>query len=650
VAIGGGGAAELRDLLEDQAQERIGNIASEVGITSVTGENDLYIFPDEAAFRRLRLDNSRSLVDGELIRDWSLDGTWTAIWLYDEDFNLESLSKYPAIARIMRLAYAVLRRRKRFGTPMIDRGLTWYEWQELYVSKLRVPLSITFGFVATHNHFVFDDGGKVFLQTAPVIKLPADTTEDRHLELLGLLNSSTACFWLKQVCFPKGGNSVGQDGARVRPEMWDVYFEFDSTKVKQFPVSAEKPLAFARSIHSEANARQAILPAKLCAVGIPTRCALDAARDKAAAHLARMIALQEELDWRCYRLYGILDEDFTVAPEQVPPLHLGERAFEIRMAREHRETTWFDRHRSTPITELPAHWPEAYRKVVCHRLEVMKSNHDIGLIEQPEYKRRWNLLTWEEMEQAALKNWLLDRMEANAIWHEHAPVSCAKLRDALARDADWTLVAGIYNGGPIDNLDELIVRLAVMESVPFLPVLRYTESGLRKRTEWEQVWDLQRKEDAGETVEIPVPPKYRTHDFRKSDYWRLRGGLDVPKERFILYAAFERDADPSPVLGWAGWNHLEQARALASYYQRMRQDEGWEPERLKPILAGLLDLKPWLVQWHNEVDPEMGVRMGEYFVQFAEGQCQELGFSPEDVCAWQPATVSGRRGRRRRSQ
>jgi hypothetical protein len=280
----------------------------------------------------------------------------------------------------------------------------------------------------------------------------------------------------------------------------------------------------------------------------------------------------------------------------------------------------------------------------------MQSNRDIGLIEQPEYKRRWNLPTWEEMEQAALKSWLLDRMEAIAIWHEHAPVSCARLRDALARDVDWTSVAEIYNGGPIDSLDEFIMRLAVTESVPFLPVLRYTESGLRKRTEWEHVWDLQRREDAGETVEITVPPKYRTSDFRKSDYWRLRGGLDVPKERFILYPAFERDADASPVLGWAGWNHLEQARALAGYYQRMRQEEGWEPERLKPILAGLLDLKPWLVQWHNEVDPEMGVRLGEYFVQFAEGQCQELGFSPEDVRAWQPATAAPRRGRRRRSQ
>jgi len=251
------------------------------------------------------------------------------------------------------------------------------------------------------------------------------------------------------------------------------------------------------------------------------------------------------------------------------------------------------------------------------------------------------------MEQAALKSWLLDRMETNAIWHEHTPVSCSQLRDVLSKNADWVAVAGIYNGAPVENLDDLVTRLAVTEAVPFLPVLRYTETGLRKRAEWEQVWELQRKEDAGETVEIPVPPKYRTNDFQRGDYWRLRGGLDVPKERFVLYPGLERDADRTPVLGWAGWNHLEQAQALAGYYQRMRTEEGWEPERLKPILAGLLDLKPWLLQWHNDVDPETGVRLGEYFVQFAESQCQELGFSPESVRAWQPAaTATRRRGRR----
>ena len=75
-----------------------------------------------------------------------------------------------------------------------------------------------------------------------------------------------------------------------------------------------------------------------------------------------MIALQEELDWEVYRLYGLLDEDLTLPDGDVPPLRLGERAFEIVLARRvaagEEQTTWFERHGSTPITELPAHWPE----------------------------------------------------------------------------------------------------------------------------------------------------------------------------------------------------------------------------------------------------------------------------------------------------
>ena len=85
------------------------------------------------------------------------------------------------------------------GRTKVEDGLAWYEWGRLTAEKLRTPLTITFAFVATHNHFVLDRGGKVFKQTAPVIKLPPDATEDEHLALLGLLNSSTACFWMKQV-------------------------------------------------------------------------------------------------------------------------------------------------------------------------------------------------------------------------------------------------------------------------------------------------------------------------------------------------------------------------------------------------------------------------------------------------------------------
>ena len=46
-----------------------------------------------------------------------------------------------------------------------------------------------------------------------------------------------------------------------------------------------------------------------------------------------MIAVQEELDWEVYRLYGLIDEDLTYGGDDLPGLALGERAFEIVLAR-----------------------------------------------------------------------------------------------------------------------------------------------------------------------------------------------------------------------------------------------------------------------------------------------------------------------------
>lgn len=647
-SIGGGGAAELKDVLCGD-RSLLEAACPQIGFMAFTGEDDVYLLPQRGPIGS-KLESAMPVVEGGTIRDWQMSEPLSGVWPYREDLSVRPLAEIPRIARHFWIYSRHLRARKRFGVVVTNLDMSWYEWRELYTSKLAGPLTIAYGEIATHNHFMIDRGGRVFKQTAPVIKLPESANEDDHLGLVGTLNSSSTCFWLKQVCYNKGTGGISEG---LKTDRWEQFVCFNATTVGKLPLPAAHPVTISRAIQQNAECRLGLLPSPVCSEQVPTGSILRDAKANANLHLGRMIALQEELDWQVYHLYGLLDEDVSLPPDEVPPLTLGERAFEILLARKmiagETATAWFERHGSTPITELPSHWPERYTRTVERRLEIIASNRNIALIEQPEYKRRWNLPTWEEMEQAALKNWLLDRMETNAIWHEHTPVSCSQLRDALSKDADWVSVAGIYNGAPVENLDDLVTRLAVTEAVPFLPVLRYTEIGLRKRAEWEQVWDLQRREDAGETVEIPVPPKYRTNDFQRSDYWRLRGGLDVPKERFITYPGLERDSDRTPVLGWAGWNHLEQAQALSGYYQRMRTEEGWEPERLKPILAGLLDLKPWLLQWHNDVDPETGVRLGEYFVQFAESQCQELGFSPESVRAWQPVTATnpGRRGRRR---
>jgi hypothetical protein len=224
--------------------------------------------------------------------------------------------------------------------------------------------------------------------------------------------------------------------------------------------------------------------------------------------------------------------------------------------------------------------------------------------------------------------------------------------------------AELYEKRSDFNVDRLVAELVAAEAVPYLPALRYSDLGLRKRADWERTWDLQRQEDAidaradlsvdekralktREIGDIPVPPKYRPADSTKGDYWRLRGGLDVPKERFVSYPGAEREADESLVVSWAGYDHLEQAQALGSYYVTMKQEEGWPPERLLPLLAGLRELVPWLKQWHNDFDAASGTQLGDYYEGFVTDQVREFGYTVDYLAEVVPPAPPRPRGRRR---
>ncbi|WP_399135064.1 DUF7008 domain-containing protein [Streptomyces sp. Li-HN-5-11] len=73
---------------------------------------------------------------------------------------------------------------------------------------------------------------------------------------------------------------------------------------------------------------------------------------------------------------------------------------------------------SSPVTEIPAHWPEAYRAVVQARNDLIEADKDNRLIERPEQERRWSTEPWEKREAAALRNWLLDAAEREELWFE----------------------------------------------------------------------------------------------------------------------------------------------------------------------------------------------------------------------------------------
>ena len=510
------------------------------------------------------------------------------------------------------------------------------------------PWTIAFGEVSTHNHWVLDREGRVFNRTAPVIKLREDASDEEHLRLLGVLNSSTACLWLKLNCHDKG---IRGEGGGFTSSEWERFYQFNGSNVERFPLSRSFPEKLATKLDSLARDMAVLNSSTINHERTPNAAALRDSRSKQDLLRARMIALQEELDWQVYSLYGLHVEDLRAPEKDVPGIALGERAFEIVLARRvaagEASGEWFKRHGSTQITEIPEGWPEAYRQVVQKRIDAIKSSRAIGMVERPEYKRRWATEGWNVLQERAMRSWLLDRVEARENWFDDnrmpVLVTLHRLADTLSRDEDFVSVAGLY--APRKELATVVGELLSDEHVPFLAALRYKPSGLKKVPDWNHVWDLQRQEDAASDEpakrrirdSIPVPPKYSSADFAKPSYWRARGKLDVPRERFISYSP--RSSGIPDLYGWAGWDHREQAQALATYFT----NQALSDEEITPFLAGLLELQPWLTQWHDDFDPRYGGSPAAFFAGYRQQVQGEHGLTDEDLQGWRP--VKAARGR-----
>ena len=76
---------------------------------------------------------------------------------------------------------------------------------------------------------------------------------------------------------------------------------------------------------------------------------------------------------------------------------------------------------------------------------------------------------------------------------------------------------------------------------------------------------------------------------------------------------------------------------------------GRDIPRLVPLLAGLIELLPWLKQWHNEVDKEFGLPMGNYFDGFLQEESRPLGLTFDQIRGWQPPQRTSTRGRKKSS-
>jgi hypothetical protein len=97
---------------------------------------------------------------GDALRDWTATSTDVVL------FPHKARSFEPYIDKQLGRWFWPLRvglsERQWFKKSQVQRGLAWFEYGHISREKFASELSIAYGEITTHNHFVLDRGGKVF--------------------------------------------------------------------------------------------------------------------------------------------------------------------------------------------------------------------------------------------------------------------------------------------------------------------------------------------------------------------------------------------------------------------------------------------------------------------------------------------------------
>ena len=574
---------ELRQAFESSSS--LDRMVESIRFGGFSGLDDVFLLKPGVAERHgLERHVICPIVTGAAIGDWVATAHVEALIPQTPDGELLPLEDE---ARWVDFLWPYRARLERRVTIPEQRPGAWWTWQN--PPRLEAGPGIVGRSIASWPQFARAPGcpGNRHLL---IIRLQESASEDQLFALLGYLDSSAACFWLKQRAFSK---SWPED-----PRSQRAVYQFSGHMVGQLPVPAsimtpDHPIhravaGLARSSSKAASQRAACTPEQVLArwSGDTRRSLLREladARQREVRLTQRMVCDQEELDWLVYEALGLVD---------------GITTFEDGMARpEERPHAWLSDQPPVSLEQpLAERWTE--------RRRIAGGNRAIALIEHPAYKRPFLEPSDEELDRradAACEEWLIARLEREL--RSMDPPRCStvpELATRLERDAQVAAVASIVrrasNGSPV----RLVNRLLHEHAVPFLAAQRYSELGLRKRAAWEETWDQQRRQDAGEAVEVPVPPIYSRSDYRDAATWRLRGKLDVASEPFISY----RLGSGQPTRhGWAGWSYAQRAQALMTLVEELVAQGDDEPDTLSPLLDGLRELQPW-VEAARDRDPQ----------------------------------------------
>ncbi|MCP3141009.1 BREX-2 system adenine-specific DNA-methyltransferase PglX [Pyxidicoccus xibeiensis] len=570
-----GDTSDLISKIEATTRVRLGDVVEQIGFASFAGLDEPFYQP-KGTFVRLgySCEFVRPLLAGTNVRDWCLRPTEEALTPY----GVQDAEPLPFEGRLARPNHlwryrTALNSVSSFSGDRASEGANWWNWYRWIPARYRVPLRITFADVATHNHFALERGGFVFNNTAPIIRVKGGGGELAHLELLGFLNSSLASFWLRNNAKKVGGRS---SGTKKQAEPWAQRLRFSGGLVERLPYLADdsgRVREVASRIEKLARELVQLEPSYLLGQSWSDLSSeVVTAERKHRVVRERMIALQEELDWTVYCLFGLAPRTELTPLSEIDSISSEHRPFAIHLARRVAagdvQTHWFSANGGMAVVDVPDVYQKAYREVLERRLKLIATHAPLGALEAPEYKRKWEPYNYSDHLEVAAFAWLSDQLEA-VFANKARPLTTAHLAAAVQDDERFLDVASLYEGRRDVDVQALVSSVLATEAVPTHPSHIYTVSGLLKRNAWEEVWAFQRREDAGEKLqrgeslpEFSQGSRGKSVDFLRTEYWRLRGKLNVPRERFISFTEVPGRSGVETLYGWAGWTAQQRVKAI----------------------------------------------------------------------------------------
>jgi len=200
-------------------------LKEDIGFACIIGADDM-LNNDEHQYRRLipMFGSAKWLVEGDNIRDWSVERFRLSVAAYDESWLLKPINTLGSkLQGYFSKFKRALENRADFGAlTYAETGKPWWGYHQVTTSKYMSP-SIIYGQIATHMHCLDCPQQSVIKHSVQLISFKEELIVN---PLLSLLNSSSALYYLKQICYNKGAGAVEE---RDR-------FDYAGGKVEQLPI------------------------------------------------------------------------------------------------------------------------------------------------------------------------------------------------------------------------------------------------------------------------------------------------------------------------------------------------------------------------------------------------------------------------------